>query len=199
MIPASYNSVELRGRQKPPRIRQSIYGLFRSDFLESCLESICSDLDGIQTAPFGSQLHQRDYVATGTPIITVEHLGENRITHQDMPCISEYDRDRLSKYSLREGDIVFSRVGSVDRQALVRQAEQGWLFSGRCLRVRPNGNKIDPTYLSYFFGLPAFREYIRSIAVGATMPSLNTPLLSEVPILYPPSPSSERLPESSGR
>ena len=38
---------------------------------------------------------------------------------------------------------------------------------------------------AYFFGLPAFQEYIRSIAVGATMPSLNTRILSEVPILYP--------------
>ena len=45
--------------------------------------------------------------------------------------------------------------------------------------------KINPTYLSYFFGLPAFQEHIRSIAVGATMPSLNTGILSTVPILGP--------------
>ncbi len=165
-----------------------MYGMFWPDFVEAPLGNLCDDVNGIQTGPFGSQLHQRDYVSTGTPIITVEHLGENRITRRDMPCVSEYDRNRLSKYSLQEGDIVFSRVGSVDRRALVRQSEQGWLFSGRCLRVRPNGNEIYPAYLSYFFGLPAFREYIRSIAVGATMPSLNTQLLSEAPILYPPLP-----------
>ena len=99
---------------------------------------------------------------------------------------------------LREGDIVFSRVGSVDRRALVRKSEEGWLFSGRCLRVRPNRNNIDPKYLSYFFGLPAFQEYIRSIAVGATMPSLNTKILSEVSILYPPPPrAASHRPESS--
>lgn len=32
----------------------------------------------IQTGPFGSQLHKEDYVETGTPIVTVEHLG-NRV------------------------------------------------------------------------------------------------------------------------
>ena len=80
---------------------------------------------------------------------------------------------------------MFSRVGSVDRRALVRREEDGWLFSGRCLRVRPDISKIDPAYLSYFFGLPAFKEYIRSISVGATMPSLNTRILSDVPIIYP--------------
>src|ERR1043166_6391180 len=33
----------------------------------------------VQTGPFGSQLHMSDYKLTGTPIITVEHLGENKI------------------------------------------------------------------------------------------------------------------------
>ena len=167
-------------------LRESAYGKFRSDFLEASLGSLCNDLNGIQTGPFGSQLHQRDYVSSGTPIITVEHLGENRIIHQDMPYVSDDDRDRLSKYTLREGDIVFSRVGSVDRRALVREIEDGWLFSGRCLRVRPDVTKVIPAYLSYFFGLPAFQEYIRSIAVGATMPSLNTGILCAVSILVPP-------------
>ena len=141
--------------------------------------------DGIQTGPFGTQLHQRDYVLVGTPIITVEHLGENRILHEDLPRVSDSDRNRLAKYRLQDGDIVFSRVGSVDRRALVSGAEEGWLFSGRCLRVRPDPCKVDPQYLSYFLGLEVLREYIRSIAVGATMPSLNTRILSNIPIVLP--------------
>ena len=171
----------------------SAYGLFPTYFTEAHLRSLCNGSDGIQTGPFGSQLHQRDYVSEGTPIITVEHLGENRISHQNMPYVSDHDKKRLSRYTLREGDVVFSRVGSVDRRALVRQAEEGWLFSGRCLRVRPDPSKVEPAYLSYFFGLPAFREYIRSIAVGATMPSLNTQILSDVPILYPPLPEQRAI------
>ena len=171
----------------------TVYGPFTSDFVEDRLEDLCAHNSGIQTGPFGSQLHQKDYVSSGTPIITVEHLGENRIIHQDLPCVSDYDRERLSKYTLRKGDIVFSRVGSVDRRSLVREGEDGWLFSGRCLRVRPNQEIIDPIYLSYFFGLPAFQEHIRSVAVGATMPSLNTKLLSNVTILYPPLPEQRAI------
>ena len=64
-------------------------------------------------------------------------------------------------------------------------AEEGWLFSGRCLRVRPDPSKVDSQYLSYFLGLEVLREYIRSIAVGATMPSLNTRILSDIPIVLP--------------
>lgn len=165
--------------------RVTVYGEFVANFVEDCLANLCDPSGGIQTGPFGSQLHQQDYVPVGTPIITVEHLGENRIMHQDIPCVSDEDKERLSKYILRKGDIVFSRVGSVDRRSLVRDAENGWLFSGRCLRVRPDPDKIDPVYLSYFFGLPSFKEHIRAIAVGATMPSLNTEILSNVIIPYP--------------
>ena len=166
--------------------QETVYGPFPRRFRVASLSELCDGQRGIQTGPFGSQLHSKDYVSTGTPIATVEHLGENRIIHHNLPLVSDFDRDRLSKYTLRRGDILFSRVGSVDRRGLVRKAEEGWLFSGRCLRVRPNTEKIDPVYLSYFFGLWAFKEYIRSIAVGATMPSLNTALLGSVPIVYPP-------------
>ena len=172
---------------------QTEYGIFQPDFRVDPLWALCSAEGGIQTGPFGSQLHQKDYVQVGTPIITVEHLGDNRIVHRNLPCVSDEDKDRLSKYTLRQGDIVFSRVGSVDRRSLVSEAENGWLFSGRCLRVRPDPQKIDSAYLSYFLGLPAFREHIRAIAVGATMPSLNTKLLSNVSIVYPPLSEQRRI------
>jgi type I restriction enzyme S subunit len=134
-------------------MRETIYGDFAGHFVRDRLADLCDPDFGIQTGPFGSQLHQKDYVSVGTPIITVEHLGENHILHEGIPCVSEADRNRLARYILRSGDIVFSRVGSVDRRALVRPAEDGWMFSARCLRVRPNPDKIDSGYLSYFFGL----------------------------------------------
>ena len=171
----------------------TVYGLLPPNFRRSRLGDVCDPTDGIQTGPFGSQLHQKDYVTDGNPIITVEHLGENRISHQDLPCVTEHDGRRLSKYVLRKGDIVFSRVGSVDRRSLVRDEEDGWLFSGRCLRVRPNPDVIDSGYLSYFFGLPAFQDHMRSVAVGATMPSLNTKILSDVDVPYPPLPEQRAI------
>lgn len=143
------------------------------------------DIAHVQTGPFGSQLHQRDYKECGTPIITVEHLGDNRIIHANTPFVSDEDKERLKKYILHQGDIVFSRVGSVDRRALVRKREEGWLFSGRCLRVRVTDPEIDSEYLSYYFGLESFKEYVRRIAVGATMPSLNTKILSNIKVRIP--------------
>lgn len=173
--------------------QQTQYGLFNRAWECRRLSEICLKKNGVQTGPFGSQLHKKDYVRNGTPIITVEHLGENRILHNNIPMVSNEDRDRLNKYKIKKGDILFSRVGSVDRRSIVRQEEDGWLFSGRCLRVRPQHSLIDPEYLSYFFGLSEFKDYIRRIAVGATMPSLNTKLLSDVPIYHPPLPEQRAI------
>ncbi|MEQ1936580.1 MAG: hypothetical protein ABL962_22235, partial [Fimbriimonadaceae bacterium] len=69
-------------------LRETIYGLVAKDFAENKLRDLCDPEFGIQTGPFGSQLHQEDYVSVGTPIITVEHLGENRILHEGVPRVS---------------------------------------------------------------------------------------------------------------
>lgn len=149
-------------------------------------------LSDIQTGPFGSQLHKEDYVDDGTPIVTVEHLGNRVFTEQNLPRVSNEDKQRLSKYILKEGDIVFSRVGSVDRCSFVDSQHTGWLFSGRCLRVRPF-EEISPLFLYYFFCLESTKKFIRNIAVGATMPSINTKLMGEIEVSYPDKQVQEKI------
>ena len=143
-----------------------------------------SDIAEVQTGPFGSQLHNEDYVTIGTPIVTVEHLGNRQFSKQNLPLVSDADKERLAKYILQEGDIVFSRVGSVDRCSYVSASENGWLFSGRCLRVRC-GDSCYPLFLYYYFCNEPIKQYIKSIAVGATMPSINTKLMADIPIVLP--------------
>ena len=150
------------------------------------------DIADIQTGPFGSQLHNKDYADKGSPIVTVEHLGNRHFTIQNLPLVSDTDKARLSKYILSEGDIVFSRVGSVDRCSYVSDKEVGWLFSGRCLRVRCN-REVYPLYIYYYFCLESVKQYIRNVAVGATMPSINTQIMSEIPIFLPPLEEQRRI------
>lgn len=143
--------------------------------------TLLSEIASIQTGPFGSQLHKRDYVANGRPIVTVEHLGERAFSRQNLPLVSDFDADRLKKYQMKCGDIIFSRVGSVDRCSFAEQDNEGWLFSGRCLRIRPE-KTISPEFLYYYLSSKAIKNFVRNIAVGATMPSINTSLMGEIPV-----------------
>ncbi len=82
---------------------------------------------------------------------------------------------------LEKDDIVFSRVGSVDINAHVEQVQQGWLFSGRVLRVRPI-KSVNSLCLHYVLSTESVKRDIRNRAVGQTMPSINTPILSNTGI-----------------
>ena len=147
-------------------------------------DATVGDFASVQTGPFGSQLHNEDYVESGTPIITVEHMDGKYIAHRNLPLVSQNDVDRLRKYDLHTGDIVFSRVGSVDRAVMVSQHEDGWLFSGRCLRVRPYDPNTD-SYFLWWFNQPVIRQLVTASAVGATMPSINTSILNSIRIVFP--------------
>lgn len=143
------------------------------------------DISNVKTGPFGSALHEKDYVNDGTPIITVEHLGEKGITYQNLPMVSDADKSRLKAYQLFEGDIVFSRVGSIDRNALVTEDESGWLFSGRLLRVKLKIKNQNPSFFSHQFHTEPFKARVREVAVGQTMPSLNTEILKNILVVVP--------------
>ena len=145
---------------------------------------VCQIAD-VKTGPFGSALHERDYVQSGIPIITVEHLGEHGVEGDGAPQVSEADVQRLKAYTLFEGDIVFSRVGSVDRNARVSASQEGWLFSGRLLRLRLKQDKADSRFLSFLLHGEPFRQQVLSVAVGQTMASLNTKILNGLEVRLP--------------
>ena len=137
----------------------------------------------IKNGPFGSVLHAEDYVDEGMPIVTTEHFksGNLPLSKNGIPQVSEDDYCRLKGYMLETDDIVFSRVGSVDINAHVEHVQLGWLFSGRVLRVRPI-KSVNSLCLHYVLSTESVKRDIRNRAVGQTMPSINTPILSNTGI-----------------
>ncbi|MEU6758398.1 restriction endonuclease subunit S [Streptomyces sp. NPDC046685] len=159
------------------------------------LGQLCAEGGGaIQTGPFGSQLHASDYVESGIPSVMPQNIGDNIISEDRIARITSSDAERLSKYLLAEGDIVYSRRGDVKRRALVREHEAGWLCGTGCLRVRV-GTSTSSMFVSYYLGEPAIQDWIAQHAVGATMPNLNTSILGEVPVVLPPAEAVNRVHE----
>lgn len=121
-----------------------------------------------------------------------QNIGDNRVVVDGIARIRSEDAQRLSRYLVREGDIVYSRRGDVERRALIRSSEDGWLCGTGCLRVRV-GSSLDPRYASYYLGHPSVRQWIVNHAIGATMPNLNTSILSALPFVLPPRFEQERI------
>jgi type I restriction enzyme S subunit len=139
-----------------------------------------------RTGPFGSILHQSDYVEGGTPLINPTHIRCGSIVGNPRCSVPPAVADRLSHYRLDKHDLIFSRRGELGRCALVRDREIGWLCGTGSIRVRVAYDGIEPEYLIQALQVRWVGEYLSLFSVGATMDSLNTGILKGVPVLVPP-------------
>ncbi|TCT22107.1 restriction endonuclease subunit S [Thiobaca trueperi] len=150
------------------------------------LASLCENETGIQTGPFGSQLHQSDYAEDGIPVIMPRDLVNFTISLDSVARIPEQIAERLDRYRLMIGDTVYGRRGDMGRRAFIGPRQSGYICGTGCLRIRPNPERINPRYLFDALGSPETAGTIASRAKGATMPNLNSTVLKTVPVLVPP-------------
>lgn len=144
------------------------------------------EIADVQTGPFGSQLHQSDYVDVGIPSIMPVNIGDRmNISTKKIVFITEEDAIRLSRYRVKEGDIVYSRRGDVEKCAYIGKAENGWLCGTGCLRISIDSSKADSKFIAYFLSTEDMKSWISNNAVGTTMPNLNSSILQQVPLSLP--------------
>lgn len=153
-----------------------------------------SDIADVQTGPFGSQLHQRDYVDVGTPCIMPCNIGANLDVQTDnIAHLKASDIIRLNKYCVKEGDIIYSRRGDIEKCAYINHLQEGWLCGTGCLRIRPNTSICFPKYLAYLLSTKESKKWIVANAVGTTMLNLNSSILNTMPISLPPLAEQKRI------
>lgn len=168
-----------------------------SERLATTLGEICDGDRGIQTGPFGNQLHAEEYSDEGLPVVMPQDLGNNTINTAQIARVPEHVAARLARHQLRAGDIVFSRRGDVTRRALVGESNVGWLCGTGCLRARPGGS-VDSRFLSYLLGTAEVRDWLNGNAVGTNMLNLNTTILGRLPLLIPGLPEQQAIAEVLG-
>jgi len=147
---------------------------------------------GIQTGPFGSQLHASDYELEGTPVVNPTHMNENEIIHKDIPKIGSRNANRLSRHALEAGDILFARRGEIGRHAFVSERESGWICGTGCFLVRMKTERVFSEYTSRFLYSSMAQEWLVAHASGTIMPNLNTKILRACPVVFPESPAEQK-------
>lgn len=139
----------------------------------------------IITGPFGSQLHQSDYVEQGIPVVMPQDIDNRKVNYASINYVSNEDSIRLERYKTIINDILYARRGDVEKHAFIKEKDNGVLCGTGCLRVRITTSEVEPEFISFFLNREETRKWLAVHAVGTNMPNLNTDILSDVPIAYP--------------
>ena len=140
----------------------------------------------IQPGPFGSQLHNSDYSKEGTPIIMPKDIVGGAIVHSGLLKVSEEHVKRLSRHQVYEGNLIVARKGDVRKCAYITANENGWMTGSDCLKVVLDESKCYPKFIYYQLRSEHIGRWLEKVSIGATMPSLNTGLLSGIEMALPP-------------
>lgn len=146
----------------------------------------------IATGPFGSMIHQSDYVQGGVPLINPSHMISDKIFADKAVTVSKEMAKTLDSYAIYDGDIVMARRGEVGRIALVTNAENGWLCGTGSFVLRFCA-EVCRDYLRMFFRCDYTRTYLAGEAVGTTMVNLNHGILKKLPVGLPPLAEQHRI------
>ena len=154
--------------------------------------TIADVLIELQTGPFGSSLHQRDYEIGGTPVINPKSIQGGTIVPIEKMAVGANTLKRLSTFKVQTGDIVMARRGEMGRCAVVTEKEDGWLCGTGSLILRLPAD-LCAEYLALLIGSPHAREYLSGSSVGATMQNLNQSILLGMSICVPPLAEQHRI------
>ena len=148
----------------------------------------------VLTGPFGTTLGRADFVAEGVPVLTIGCLTDGGIRRDKAVYVTPSKAAELSRYGLRSGDVLFSRMATVGRAGLVGSEFDGGLFNYHLIRLRLQREAIDPRFfLAYVRGSEVVTDYVRSVNHGMTRDGINTAQLLEMPVPLPNLPEQERI------
>lgn len=138
-------------------------------------------VDLIKIGPFGSSLHESDYIENGIPLVNPKHIVQQRIVPQSKIAISDEKAEELSSYKLKENDIVLGRRGEMGRCAPISNREENWICGTGSMIIRLK-KEYDAKLYSLILGSQATVTYLENSAVGSTLKNLNEKIVRKIPV-----------------
>jgi len=142
-------------------------------------------LDNIQIGPFGTQLHESDYIKNGIPVINPMHIGDLKIKPNYNYSISEEKYYELPQYHLKENDIILGRRGEMGRCAIVTKNQGKCLCGTGSLYLTVKNELLDPLFLVYVLSRKSTKIALENVSAGTTMANLNKSIINDFKIILP--------------
>lgn len=141
----------------------------------------------IQIGPFGSLLHQEDYIEGGIPLVNPKHIQKGAIQPDPAETISTRKFAELAAYHLQPGDVVMGRRGEMGRCAIVKEDSGPLLCGTGSLFIRPD-KRTTSLFLLFLLSSAALKSRLERMSLGQTLPNLNSQIVEGLTVPLPPLP-----------
>ena len=121
----------------------------------------------------------------GYPLVRTPNIGKGRLVYDGMHRVCEdvYNK-RNARAIPQENDLIFAREATAGNVALIQKGEKVCLGQ-RTVLIRPNQEKVNPAFLTYFLLAPKQQYNLLSTANGATVAHVNLPTIRNLKIDLP--------------
>jgi len=142
--------------------------------------------DVVKCGPFGTQLSKNEYCESGIPIYGIPQVSSS-FKKPPFAYITEEKGKELSAYSLKDGDIVMSRKGTIGKCALYQKNYQSGIIHSDLLRIRVDETRVNPIFLTHqLHSSQNVKSQVDTISNGAIMKGINVTKLSNIHVMVPP-------------
>ncbi|MFW8602434.1 restriction endonuclease subunit S [Desulfobacterota bacterium M19] len=130
-----------------------------------------------------------EYFGSGFPFISYGDVYNSFILPQQVNGLAESTEDDRVNYSVRKGDILFTRTSeTADEIGLTStclNTVKDAIFSGFLIRFRPNKNNLFEGFSKYYFSSKLHRLFFVKEMNLVTRASLSQELLKKLPVVLP--------------
>jgi type I restriction enzyme S subunit len=146
----------------------------------------------VQVGPMS--MRSQDFTPEGRPVLNVGCVRWGEFDETKLDFLPEELAGSFGRYTLRPGDVLFTRSGTVGRCAVASERHRGWLMTFHLLRVRVDPRICSPKFLRIVLeGAPHIRRQTREASIGTTRAGFNTNLLADLDVPLPPLAEQHRI------
>ena len=146
---------------------------------------VLGEKDSMVDGPFGSSVNtSEDYVDDGIPVIRTVNITNNGFSSDNLKFMRQQKFDQLKRHSVKPGDVLFSKVGTIGNACLLPSDIPEAILSttGSC-KISVDQNKIEGEYLVLMFHL--MNQTLMEMANSNVQPFLNMSNIKNLKISLP--------------
>jgi type I restriction enzyme, S subunit len=143
--------------------------------------------NAIVDGPFGSNLKVDDYRDSGVPVLQGKNVTNDTFRWFDIRYISDLKAAQLKRSSVRVGDILMVKIGSIGYSAYVDNlsGSEFAIIPANLAKMTPNLKLIDIRYLLHWLKSHASKRYLMEVASKTAQPALSLSKIKQLPIPTP--------------